>query len=91
MDRRVGNEEGGARDRCRPISRSPRPGGERKSGNQEYGADVLDKVRIKGSGLGHSRHVRVPGWPANSIITPLRTVVTARMAAINRCIGTSDE
>src|ERR1700730_13421979 len=62
MDQAVNGQETCASDRGRPVHRPPRPRGQRKSGNEECRAYVLDKVRIVGAGLGCSRHACIPGW-----------------------------
>ena len=90
MNQGVGGHEASAGDRGGPVHRPPRAGGQRKTGNQERRADVLDKVWIIGAGLGC-----LPGTfayqkgPANSIMAPLTTDNAPRMAAMDRCMGTS--
>jgi hypothetical protein len=60
MDQGVGGHETCAGHRRGPVQRPPCPGGQRKAGDQERRANVLDKVRIIGAGLGRSWHTRVP-------------------------------
>ena len=45
MDQGVGGEETGAGHRRRPICRPPCPRGQRKAGDEECRANILDEVR----------------------------------------------
>jgi hypothetical protein len=82
-------QEAGTRNRRRPVSRAPCPRGEREAGHQERDADVLDEMRVKGTGFGYPGTLSYQSGPAASIASPLKRVGIARIAAIRRRMGTS--
>src|SRR5687767_12527345 len=60
MDQSVRGQEAGTCNGGRPVSRAPCPCGECEAGHEEGYADVLDEMRIKGTGFGHPRDGFVP-------------------------------
>src|SRR6266850_3875776 len=60
VDQGMRGQEAGTRNGCRPVSRAPCPCGERKAGHEERYADVLDEMRVKGTGFGYPRNGFVP-------------------------------
>ena len=89
MDQSVRGQDAGTRNGGRPVSRAPCPCGERDAGHEEGYADVLDEMRVKGTGLGYPRDGFDQRGPATSIASPLKRVGIARIAAIRRRMGTS--
>jgi hypothetical protein len=89
MEQGVGGQETCAGDRCRPIPRPPGAGGKRKTGDKESCAYVLNEVWVIGASLGAPGTLSYQAGPANSMIDPLRTVSTAKTAAMDLRMKTS--
>src|SRR5258707_5097044 len=60
MEQGMDGQESRAGDRGGPVRRPPGPCRERKTSDKEGRANVLDKVRIIWTGLGHSWQACVP-------------------------------
>src|ERR1700682_3615514 len=61
MEQGVGDEATRAGTRCGPILGPPDACGKRETRDKECRADVLDEVRVIGTGLRYSRNALVPG------------------------------
>ena len=81
VEQGVNSKEAGARDGGRPIPWPPCPRGQRQTGDEERGTDILNEMGVERPVSRTPGTVSYQRGPATSMVSPFRPVGIARMAA----------